>query len=548
MPVGGGASVIRIGSNNIVAGGAGAGAGGNNCFNPTAAQTGQTVGDSLTATAGGDGGTTPAADGSGAGGGGGGARGGAGGVMYNPCGEVQGLGGVMGTNSDGGNSSLALSSFTPEVNANGLVIIKYASSAVGSAAPIDDYLIQYSANSGETWTVFTDALSGLASGTVTGLTNGQSYIFRVASQNGQGTSVYSPASTAYLPRGGASAPTIPSVVPGNGSVKVNITAPTSDGGSAITRYTVTASPGGATCVWTAGPLSCSIAGLTNGTTYTFTAIALTAIGSSPVSAAVTGKPRALASAPSNVTVSTAAGEATITWSASAANGGDTITAYTATASPGGQSCTWSSGSLTCTITGLTNGVSYIFAVVAINGAGSSLPSAPSNPAMPVAAPGAPTALIATVGSGSAFLTWGASASNGLSLTDYDVSFSTDSGTTWAPFADGVGITTAATITGLTNGSAYSFRVRGVNSLGGGTWSAPSSAATPATTPGTPTSLSYAASNAQAVVSFTAPANGGAAITQYQYSVNGGLSWLNLTGTTSPLTLRHCAQNNGSIWG
>ena len=533
---GGGASVIRIGSNNIVAGGAGAGAGGNNCFNPTAAQTGQTVGDSLTATAGGDGGTTPAADGSGAGGGGGGARGGAGGVMYNPCGEVQGLGGVMGTNSDGGNSSLTLSSFTPEVNANGLVIIKYASSAVGSAAPIDDYLIQYSANSGETWTVFTDAVSGAASGTVTGLTNGQSYIFRVASQNGQGTSVYSPASTAYLPRGGASAPTIPSVVPGNGSVKVNITAPTSDGGSAITRYTVTASPGGATCVWTAGPLSCSIAGLTNGTTYTFTAIALTAIGSSPVSAAVTGKPRALASAPSNVTVSTAAGEATITWSASAANGGDTITAYTATASPGGQSCTWSSGSLTCTITGLTNGVSYIFAVVAINGAGSSLPSAPSNPAMPVAAPGAPTALIATVGSGSAFLTWGASASNGLRLTDYDVYFSTDSGTTWAPFADGVGITTAATITGLTNGSAYSFRVRGVNSLGGGTWSAPSSAATPATTPGTPTSLSYAASNAQAVVSFTAPANGGAAITQYQYSVNGGLSWLNLTGTTSPLTI------------
>ena len=533
---GGAASVIRVASRDIVAAGAGAGAGGNNCFNPTAAQDGQILGDSLTATAGGDGGSTPAADGSGAGGGGGGARGGAGGVMYNPCGEVQGLGGVMGTNADGGNSSLTLSTFTPDVNANGVVTIKYASSAVGSAAPIDDYLIQYSANSGDTWTVFTDPVSSATSGAVTGLTNGVSYIFRVASQNGQGTSVYSPPSSAYMPRGGASAPTISSVVPGNGSVKVNITAPSSDGGSAITRYTVTASPGNASCVWTSGPLACTIAGLTNGTTYSFTAIALTAIGSSPASAAVTGKPRTLASSPSNVTVSSAAGQATVTWSASTANGGDTITAYVATSSPGGQSCTSAAGALTCTVTGLTNGVSYIFTVAAVNGAGSSVPSAPSNPAMPVAAPGAPTALIATVGSGSAFLTWGASASNGLRLTDYEVQLSTDSGTSWTAFDDGVGITTAATITGLTNGTSYSFRVRGVNTLGGGTWSAPSSAATPATIPGTPTSLSYSASNAQAVVTFTAPANGGAAITKYQYSINGGLSWLDLTGTTSPLTI------------
>ena len=533
---GGGASVIRIASNNIVAGGAGAGAGGNNCFNPTAAQNGQISGDTLTANAGGDGGFTPAADGGGAGGGGGGANGGAGGIMYNPCGEVQGLGGVMGTNSDGGNTSLTVETYTPDTNANGVIIIKYASTAVGSAAPIDDYLIQYSTNSGSSWSTFTDGVSSATNATVNGLLNGTSYIFRVASRNGQGTSVYSPATSAYTPRGGPTSPTISSITAGNGLVMINLTAPISDGGNPITRYTVTSSPGGATCIWTSGPQNCSIAGLTNGTTYTFTATATTAIGTSPASAAATSKPRTLAGTPTNVTVSTAPAQATITWNAPSANGGDSITAYTAMASPGGQNCVWSSGPLTCTITGLTNGVSYIFTVVATNSAGSSPASTPSNPAMPVAAPGAPTALTATVGSASAFLTWGASASNGLTLTDYEVQFSTDSGTSWTTFADGTGVTTAATVTGLTNGNTYNFRVRGVNLLGGGTWSAPSSGATPATIPGTPTSVSYSATNAQATVTFTAPANGGAAISRYQYSINGGASWINLSGTTSPLTI------------
>ena len=175
-------------------------------------------------------------------------------------------------------------------------------------------------------------------------------------------------------------------------------------------------------------------------------------------------------------------------------------------------------------------------MVATNGAGSSSASAPSNPAMPVAAPSAPTALVATVGSSSAFLTWGAAASNGLTLTDYEVQYSTDSGTSWTTFVDGVSVTTAANISGLTNGTSYNFRVRGINSLGGGTWSAPSSTTTPATVPGTPSAISFSATNSQATISFTAPSSGGATISKYQYSINGGSSWINLSGTTSPLTI------------
>ena len=61
-------------------------------------------------------------------------------------------------------------------------------------------------------------------------------------------------------------------------------APSGDGGSAVTGYTVTASGGGSqTCTTTA--LSCTVAGLTNGTAYTFTAVATNARGNSAPSVA-----------------------------------------------------------------------------------------------------------------------------------------------------------------------------------------------------------------------------------------------------------------------
>jgi hypothetical protein len=57
----------------------------------------------------------------------------------------------------------------------------------------------------------------------------------------------------------------------------------SDGGSPITGYTVTASPGGATCS-TAGTRSCTVTGLLNGTAYTFTVRATNSVGTGPASA------------------------------------------------------------------------------------------------------------------------------------------------------------------------------------------------------------------------------------------------------------------------
>ena len=84
-------------------------------------------------------------------------------------------------------------------------------------------------------------------------------------------------------------------------------------------------------------------------------------------------------------------------------------------------------------------------------------------------PGAPTIGTPTAGNGQVTVTWTAPGSNGgASITDYVVQYSSDAGSTWTTFSDGVSTSTSATVTGLTAGIAYKFRVSAVNGAGTGT--------------------------------------------------------------------------------
>jgi hypothetical protein len=85
----------------------------------------------------------------------------------------------------------------------------------------------------------------------------------------------------------AEAPDAPTGLSGNAGYErasFTWTAPAVNGGTPVTSYRVTASPGGGTCTATAPALSCTVTGLTNGTGYRARVVAITSAGTSPVSA------------------------------------------------------------------------------------------------------------------------------------------------------------------------------------------------------------------------------------------------------------------------
>jgi len=94
-------------------------------------------------------------------------------------------------------------------------------------------------------------------------------------------------------------------------------------------------------------------------------------------------------------------------------------------------------------------------------------------------PAAPTSVTAVAGNAQAVVSWTAPAIVLPPVTDYAVQLSTDGGSNWTPASDAVSTATSATITGLTNGTAYRFQVAGINGIGTGAYSAASSAVTPA---------------------------------------------------------------------
>jgi len=293
----------------------------------------------------------------------------------------------------------------------------------------------------------------------------------------------------------------------NTAVVVSWTAPGTNGGSAITGYAVTASPGGATCS-TTGALSCKVPGLTNGTPYTFTVRAANAIGHGPASAAssaVTPNPGPPL-APTGVSATRGDMSATVTWTAADANGSP-ITGYAVTSSPGAKTCATTT-QLSCLVTGLTNGQAYTFTVKATNGLGAGPASAASNSVTPAGLPFAPAGVQATPFNLSALVSWTAAADNGSAITGYAVT-SLPGGKTCT--------TTGAlscTVAGLANGTPYTFTVTATNSVGTGPASTASTAVTPLPVPGAPGSVSALGVDASAVVSWTAAGDNGSAITLY----------------------------------
>ena len=178
-------------------------------------------------------------------------------------------------------------------------------------------------------------------------------------------------------------------------------------------------------------------------------------------------------------------------------------------------------------------------VIQINLSGDSVPTTYFiQPLTFASVPGAPTAVKAQPGSGSATVSWTAPANHGVSpITGYTVT-PFRGATALAPHVYNTAAT-SQTITGFTNGLAYTFKVKATNSAGTGA----QSAASPAVTVGAPKSPGSATvktgstttSTGTITVTYTTPTNNGAAITKFTATCVSGNAGVTRSGVHTGAT-------------
>jgi hypothetical protein len=237
------------------------------------------------------------------------------------------------------------------------------------------------------------------------------------------------------------------------------------------------------------------------------------------------------SAPTSLNSTAGDGQATISFTPGS-NGGSAITNYKY--SLDGTNYTTLSpidASSPVTIPGLTNGTTYNIYLKAINSYGDSSASSAVS-VTPATTPSAPTSLNSTAGDGQATISFTPGSNGGSAITNYKYSLDGTNYTALSPTDSSSPIT----ISGLTNGTPYTVNLKAVNARGDSSAST-SVSVTPSTTPSAPTSLTATAGDGQTTISFTPGSNGGSAITNYKYSLDGtNYTALSPTDSDSPITI------------
>ncbi len=371
--------------------------------------------------------------------------------------------------------------------------------------------------------------------TIDGLAPGRTFLMSVQATNSTGSGLPSISGPATLPDV-PSAPTSLAAVPGDAAAALswNASAPN---GSPVTGYTLTASPGGATTAVAGDATSAMFEGLTNGTAYTFTAVATNVVGDSAASLPsneVTPQSDSSLLAPlvaaTNVVATRGDTQAHVTWTRPTLTLPllTTFDVTTYRAADGTELGTTSAGTgSSVTVTGLKNGTPVYFTVTA-RSLLIATTSERSNTITPAGPPFAPADVTAIRGDGKVDLTWrppdprpdGTPGDNGDPITSYTVTaFRADNN---AEVRTIEGAVSPLEIGDLTNGTTYYFKVRATNGVGTGPDSPSSNYVTPAGRPFPPTDVTASlGAPGEAEVSWTAPNDNGSPITSYTVVASDG---------------------------
>lgn len=376
-------------------------------------------------------------------------------------------------------------------------------------------------------------------------TAGTTYYYKVYAEN---YSYYSSGVSTNT----ATIPLAPGAPTGSSVATTSFTANWSNPGGATSYYLDVATDSGFTSFVTGynnksvSGTSDSVTGLTAGTTYYVRVRAVSAGGTSASSAALTQV--TVPTAPNTPTAgSVTASSFAVSWSA--VTGATSYKLDVATDS-GFTSKLSSYNDVTATspttVSGLNASTTYYVRVRAVSsgGTGANSGTLTQSTAASATAPAAPTGLTVTPGNQLLSLSFAAGADGGSAITNYE--YSTNGGSSWTARSP-ASTATSFDITGLTNGTSYDVQVRAVNAIGTGT-ATDSVAGTPRTTPGAPTGLSVTPGNGQLTASFTAPAsNGGSALTNYEYSTNGGSSFTAVSPASTSTSITITGLSNGTSY-
>ncbi len=336
----------------------------------------------------------------------------------------------------------------------------------------------------------------------------------------------------------------PTLEVGNTQLRANWTPPENNGGSAITAYELRHSDDGGSS-WSglveipAPATSIAITNLTNLTEYIVQARARNSAGAGDWSGSSDGAtPNSIVpTEPNNFMLAVSLQTITATWTVPTDTGDSAITHYELQYRVVGTRAWESVISITVNadpnhtythpIPNLTKGTEYEVQVYAVNGQGNG--NSATGTATPIGPPYAPNAPTLTGGNARITATWTAPADGGSTITEYHVQHRTSTAGTWSTTdTDNIATIDAATtshpITGLTS-STYQVRVRAVNAQGNGDWSV-SAALTLPVKPSAPNAPTLTGGNARITATWTAPADGGSAITAYhvQHRTSAAGTW------------------------